>query len=238
MSAGTKCSSSGSAGGGGGGGQRGKLQCFLSPEFPIPPSFLSSHRTPFPPTPAYTLLTQGTPIPPPPPSFLAPLFADPIKFSQLLEDLLGLIGEREGGRRGGRAEGGKGVKGTAALAAPAAAAPGIASSHRGGVEGTKGDRGGKFAYLVGVEEVNASSVSEGTERLGQALAPRLGASFFSLQLHHPSSTTPSSLILPSFIPASTPASPPSVLLCAAWVGEGNGALIAGAVQLLETRGFR
>jgi len=156
-----------------------------------------------------------------------------------LEDLLGLIGEREGGRGGGRAERGKGEKATAAsAAAPAAAASGIVLSQGGELEGIKEGRGERFAYLVGVEEVNAVSVSEGTERLGQALAQRLGASFFFLQLHHPSSSSSSSLALPPLVLASTPASPPSVLLCAAWVGEGNGALIAGAVQLLETRGFR
>ena len=101
-----------------------------------------------------------------------------------------------------------------------------------------------FAYVVGVEEGNASSATEGTGRLGQALAQRLNASFFSLQHHHPSSSSSSSspssslLALPPSIPTSTPASPPFVLLSAAWVGEGNGALVAEAMQLLEARGFR
>jgi len=184
------------------------------------------------------LHTQGTPTPPPP-SFLAPLFADPIKFSQILEDLLVLIRGREGGRGEGKAEsregGGKDT-------APATAA--AASSEEGGGE-KGGGRVEKFAYVVGVEEGNASSsATEGTGRLGQALAQRLNTSFFSLQHHHtsssssPSSPSASSLTLPPSIPSSTPASPPSVLLCAAWVGEGNGALVAEAVRVLETRGFR
>ncbi|EWM26894.1 protein phosphatase [Nannochloropsis gaditana] len=146
--------------------------------------------------------------------FLAPLFADPLKFSQLLEDLMKLIQGREG---------------TWKPAPESEVEPERDSFAPSSALGAGWNTQGKITHLIAVEE-ESHSATESSARLAEALATKLTVGYSTMGLPPPCSSQ-----IPTFNPPA-PAPPGArhhVLLCVAWIGEGNGLLITRAAEALQ-----
>lgn len=95
--------------------------------------------------------------------------------------------------------------------------------------GAGGNTQGKITHLIAVEE-ESHSATESSARLAEALATKLTVGYSTMGLPPPCSSQ-----IPTFNPPAPapPGAKHDVLLCVAWIGEGNGLLIMRAAEALQ-----